>query len=299
VRDFVRERELPLTALRAFAVAAASQNLATAADRLGVTHGAVSKQIIALEEWLGQSLFTRQGRSLRLTPYGHILADQVADSMQHLSAACEYVMRDRARKVISVEAQTTLAMYFLLPRIKEFEALNPGLSVWVSTRMTNQAPDYTRHDIVITRGSTASSGVRLASSGLFMEEQLTVVSSTALLDQNPVRDPADLRDHTLIASSSRPGDWEAWFAHAGETGHTIEGGHHFDHLFVALHAVRDGYGSTIAPRQFFDGDNRYSLTCPLPTICVPGQPLHAHVTASADQENVARLLSWLGDCMAD
>lgn len=289
----MRERELPLTALRAFAVAAASQNLATAAARLGVTHGAVSKQIIALEEWLGQSLFSRQGRSLRLTPYGHILADQVGDSMRHLSAACEYVMRDQARRVISVEAQTTFAMYFLLPHIKEFEVLNPGLSVWVSTRMTNQAPDYTRHDVVITRGNTTSSGVRLASSSLFLEEQLTVISSSALLDQMPIHEPADLRSHTLIASSSRPGDWETWFARAGVTGHTIEGGHHFDHLFVALHAVRDGLGSTIAPRQFFEGDNRYALACPLPTIWVPGPPLYAHVTASADQENVARLLDWL------
>ncbi len=75
----MKERELPLTALRAFAIAAVSPNLATAAAQLGVTHGAISKQIIALEAWLGHSLFTRQGRSLRLTPYGQILADQVAD----------------------------------------------------------------------------------------------------------------------------------------------------------------------------------------------------------------------------
>ncbi len=289
----MRERELPLTALRAFSVAAASQNLATAADRLGVTHGAVSKQIIALEEWLGQSLFTRQGRSLRLTPYGRILADRVSDSLQHLGAACEYVMRDRARRILTVEAQTTFAMYFLLPRIKEFEALNPGLSVWVSTRLTGQTPDYSRHDLVITRGDSASGGVRLASSRLLMQEQLTVVSSTALLKQKPVLEAGDLRAHALLASSSRPGDWDAWLTHAGAAGQTIEGGHHFDHLFVALHAVRDGYGSTIAPRQFFGSDNRYGLACPLSDLYVTGLPLHAHVTASADHEHVSRLLDWL------
>jgi LysR family glycine cleavage system transcriptional activator len=289
----MRERELPLTALRAFAVAAASENLTTAAARLGVTHGAVSKQIIALEEWLGQRLFTRQGRSLRLTPYGHVLADQVSGSMRHLSAACEYVMRDRARKVVSVEAQATFAMYFLLPRIKEFEALNPGVSVWVSTRVTGQAPDFSRHDIVITRGESGSGGVRLSSSRMLMQEQLTVVSSAGLLDQSPVRETEDLQGHALLASSSRPGDWEAWFAHVGQAGHTIEGGHHFDHLFVTLHAVRDGYGSTIAPRQFFESNNRYALVCPLPDLHMPGSPLHAHVTASADEENVTRLLDWL------
>ncbi len=193
-----------------------------------------------------------------------------------------------------------MAMYFLLPHIKEFEARHSGLSVWISTRMVSEAPDFTRHDVVITRGSASHGGVRLASSNLLFKEQLTVVSAASLLDKHPLSEPADVCSHTLIASSSRPGDWEAWFARAGVTGQPIEGGHHFDHLFVALHAVRDGLGSTIAPRLFFNQCERYALTCPLPEISFEGFPDYAHATASSDEANVASFLAWLSDkCSSD
>jgi LysR family transcriptional regulator, glycine cleavage system transcriptional activator len=290
----LKEREIPLTALRAFAVAARSQSLMAAAQQLGVTHGAVSKQIIALEAWLGQGLFTRDGRSLRLTPYGHILADRVAESMSDLGAACEYVRKDRARRVISIESPATFAMYFLLPNLKEFEASSPGISVWISTRMTNQAPDFARHDIVITRGAERSTNRRKTASRILFTEELTVVSAKSLLRDFPVMTPADVCHHRPISSSSRPGDWDAWLARAGLPGQAAMGGHQFDHLFVALHAVRDGIGSTIAPLLLFDRpENAYGLTCPLPDIVIPGQSYHAHVTAPAESAGVDRLLAWL------
>ena len=65
----MKARELPLVALRAFAVAARAPSLTAAASELGVTHGAISKQINTLENWHGQQMFVREGRRLVLTPY--------------------------------------------------------------------------------------------------------------------------------------------------------------------------------------------------------------------------------------
>jgi LysR family transcriptional regulator, glycine cleavage system transcriptional activator len=290
----LKERELPLTALRAFAVAARSPNLATAARQLGVTHGAVSKQIAALEEWLGQGLFTRHGRALGLTPYGQILADRVNESLRHMGAACDYVRRDRARKVISVDAPTTFAMYFLLPRIKQFEAQRTNLSVWISTRMTGQTVDFSAHDVVISRGPLLQGATRIGAARHLFREKLTPVSASSLLRQMPVRQPGDIRKHTPIASSSRPGDWEAWLDRAGLGSPSIEGGHRFDHLSVALHAVRDGLGSTIAPRMFFDSAaNQYRLRCPLRDIFIPGESYFAHPTSRSETPEVERFIVWL------
>jgi hypothetical protein len=44
----------PLNALRVFEVAARTGSYAEAAAELGLTHGAVSRQIAALEGWLAQ-----------------------------------------------------------------------------------------------------------------------------------------------------------------------------------------------------------------------------------------------------
>ncbi|GEP12365.1 LysR substrate-binding domain-containing protein [Methylobacterium gnaphalii] len=290
----MNERELPLNALRAFAIAAQSPSLEIAARKLGVTHGAVSKQIASLEAWLGQSLFGRQGRSLQLTPYGKILADKVTESIRQIGAACDYVRRDRSRKVISVEAPATFAMYFLLPRIKKFETQNPKLSVWIATRLTGQTPDFAQNDVVISRGQFPKVATRVGTAKFLFEEKLTPVSAYSLLKEAPIRKPADLRKHKPIASSSRPGEWEAWFERAGLGNPLIEGGHRFDHLNVALHAVRDGLGSTIAPRQLFgDMINQYHLRCPLPDIFYPGASYFAYSAFQPETAESQIFISWL------
>ena len=50
----------PLETLHAFEVAARAGSFSAAAERLNLTHGAVSRQIKALEAELGQALFVRE-----------------------------------------------------------------------------------------------------------------------------------------------------------------------------------------------------------------------------------------------
>lgn len=54
----------PLNALRSFEAAARLQSITLAAQELYVTHGAISKQVRLLENFLGFSLFVRQHRQL-------------------------------------------------------------------------------------------------------------------------------------------------------------------------------------------------------------------------------------------
>ncbi len=60
----------PLNALRSFEAAARLQSITLAAQELYVTHGAISKQVRLLENFLGFSLFVRQHRQLALTDEG-------------------------------------------------------------------------------------------------------------------------------------------------------------------------------------------------------------------------------------
>lgn len=288
----MKERELPLVALRAFAVAARSDSLSAAADELGVTHGAVSKQVRALEDWLGQQVFTRDGRALALTPYGKVLAERLGQSFRDIDAACQYVRRHRSKAVLAIEAPSTFAMYFLMPRLKRFEVAHPNLSVWISTRMTGEAPDIASNDLLITRGSADRIGAPAKATTL-MEENLTPVCSTELLKKRPVKISADILKHPLITSATRPGHWEAWLQQAGIRDYLFEGGHRFDHMFVAMHAVREGFGSIVAPREFFPGQAQWKLRCPLPHVSVKGETYYAHPTSRADPRHVGRFVDWL------
>jgi DNA-binding transcriptional LysR family regulator len=66
-------RPPPLNALRFFDAAARLGSFVKAADELHLTHGAVSRQIRLLEEWLGTALFERRNRAIFLTPQGTLL----------------------------------------------------------------------------------------------------------------------------------------------------------------------------------------------------------------------------------
>ncbi|NQY13523.1 MAG: LysR family transcriptional regulator [Henriciella sp.] len=63
----------PLNAIKAFHAACRHLNFSRAAEELGVTQGAVSKQIIALEDFVGVKLFERHSNGLELTLEGVVL----------------------------------------------------------------------------------------------------------------------------------------------------------------------------------------------------------------------------------
>ncbi|MGI4794758.1 MAG: LysR family transcriptional regulator, partial [Janthinobacterium lividum] len=71
----------PLNALRVFEVAARTASYAEAGAELGLTHGAVSRQIALLERWLGQRLFVRTGRRMVATPAARAFAAEVSLSV--------------------------------------------------------------------------------------------------------------------------------------------------------------------------------------------------------------------------
>ena len=66
----------PLNALRAFESAARLQSMTLASKELHVTHGAISKQIRVLEDFLGFALFVRLHKKVELTDEGTVFLEQ-------------------------------------------------------------------------------------------------------------------------------------------------------------------------------------------------------------------------------
>ena len=80
-----------------------------AAAALGVTHGAVSRQIASLEKTLGVKLFDR-GATLTLTEAGQRLFAGVAPAFDCLAAAIEGMSRGDAPRTLNVNAPPTLTV---------------------------------------------------------------------------------------------------------------------------------------------------------------------------------------------
>ncbi len=115
-----RHYNLPsLTALAAFEAAARNLSFKKAADELNVTPGAVSRQIKALEADVGQPLFQRIHRGVRLTAPGETLFATLNTSFRDIA---DTVRQLRAEDESTVTIATTIAFasMWLMPRLGDF-----------------------------------------------------------------------------------------------------------------------------------------------------------------------------------
>src|SRR5947209_19969591 len=125
-----RFRQLPATAtLRAFEAAARLRSFTRAADELGLTQGAISHQIRALERLVGHTLFDRDRRQSTPTPRAEGLASAIRDGLTRIAEAIEAVQRARVAPTIVVSVLPGFAVKWLFPRLIRFDQLHPEVQV--------------------------------------------------------------------------------------------------------------------------------------------------------------------------
>ncbi|MHA7066616.1 LysR substrate-binding domain-containing protein [Azospirillum argentinense] len=285
----------PLNALRIFEVAARTGSYAEAGAELGLTHGAVSRQIAALESWLGQRLFMKDGRRMVATPMARIFAAEVGLSFDRLAVAAEACGRPDARRILRVSAPTSFAMRWLIPRLNRYHADHPHIEVAVTTVSTVLEDLRGGVDVAIRRGAAQQHVWPQHRVVPVLDDADTLIMSPTLFAQRPILKPADIKGHTLLASETRAGDWTDWLEAAGLqhlAGHPRQ---IFDHFFVTRQAVEDGLGIGIGPFPMLEIDvARGRLMTPLPEIRVPRTGYVALVPRHADAGNlIAGFVDWL------
>jgi DNA-binding transcriptional LysR family regulator len=285
----------PLNALRIFEVAARTGSYAEAGAELGLTHGAVSRQITALETWLGQRLFARVGRRMMATPAARAFAAEISLSFDRMSIAAEACGHPSTRHILRVNAPTTLAMRWLIPRLDRFHAERPDVEVVVTTATTLHDELRGGFDLAIRRGVAEQSVWPQYRPVHFLDEADTLIASPALLEQKPLRDLAGIRDHILLSSETRPGDWSGWLEFASLPQSAEQKRRVFDHFFVTLQAVADGLGIGIGPMPVLRSDLASGrLVAPFPKILVPRTGYVALVPFDANKTStLTAFMDWL------
>jgi LysR family glycine cleavage system transcriptional activator len=286
----------PLNAVRAFVAAARHQSFTLAASELHVTHGAISRQVKALEAHLGVTLFERRTRQIGLTVAGLRFYTQAEAALRQIASAAQSAMtRDDAR-VVRINVRPSFAVRWLIPRLPDFVARHPGIEphVLTSTRPPSEAPD--RFDIAIRRGHADwPPSARLHP---FLEDYLCLVASPALLDANAVTDPAALASLVLLDARTRKGDWQVWATHAGLPSLTPAGHMMFDHVHLVLQAAIDGLGFAVATMSLAgSGLASGQLRCLFPDLRVPVGRYYYGIASDAVPE-VQAFAAWLDDELA-
>jgi LysR family glycine cleavage system transcriptional activator len=293
----IHRRSLPpLNALRAFEAAARLGSFKDAATELAVTHGAISRHIRLLEDWLGPpALFRRLNRRVVLTPTGAALLAETGPALDRLSTAAE---RHQARggkpppAVLRVNALATFSLRWLLPRLGQFRDRHPEIEVRLST--SNETVDALSeaYDVIIRGGPDTFYGFTCQP---FLTERRLPVCSPALMERLPLHDIADLRSHTLIHTSTLPRVWADWLAAAGAPDLEPAASLTLDHFYLTLQAALDSLGIAMGPTALVADDLAAGrLVTPFPGVTLPSRSYHAYLPdARAGDLSASTFCQWL------
>lgn len=287
----------PLNAVRVFEVAARTGSYTAAAAELGLTHGAVSRQISALEHWLGQRLFAKSGRRMVPTPIASVFAAEVSLSFDRLAAAADACGRPGTRRILRVSAPTSFAMRWLIPRLDRFHDAHRHVEVAVTTVSTVHDELRGGFDVAVRRGAATAEAWPHHHAVAVLDDVDTLIMSPALFERRPILEPADIEGHHLLATETRPGDWSDWLEKAGLGRLAGQPRTVFDHFFVTRQAIEDGLGIGIGPLPMLDIDIAAGrLMAPLPKIGVGRTGYVALVPRHAGSAAIGMtFLDWLAE----
>ena len=235
----MQRRLPPLNSLRAFEAAARLWSFSQAAVELHVTHGAISRQVQLLEEWLGTAMFRRLNRRVVLTDAGRVYLSEIGAALDRIALA---TARQVEHGLLQVSASATLTLRWLIPRLSSFQLANPAIEVRLTTASDPVSTLDQAYDVVIRRGANEVAGYIAT---LFLSEYRIPVCSPKLLARMPLARPEDLRGHTLLYPASRPTVWAEWLNGAGVPELEPERSLILEHNYQTLQAALDGLGVAV------------------------------------------------------
>jgi LysR family glycine cleavage system transcriptional activator len=233
----------PLTSLRAFDAAARHLNLTAAAKELHVTHGAVSRQVQQLEDYLGRNLFERLPRGLRLTPDGRLLAEGTRDAFQRLTDAVELLGTPERVETITISTLPSLAARWLVPRTARFQKEHPGYELRVST--TTRLVDFRSEDIDLAIRYGRGDWPGLHVMHMFTPKEAPVCAPQFIKGKDALKTPADLKRVTLLHDMTTR-HWMQWLELAGVKGIDARKGPVYEDMNVVIQAAIEGQGVALA-----------------------------------------------------
>lgn len=210
-----------------------------AAEELGLTPGAVSRHVRALETHLGKSLFLRRSSGLVLTTSGEALAEAARDGLDRIADAASGLKLRRLRR-LTVGVYGFLASRFLLPLWPELMAEHPELEIDLHTSLNPLDLLPGRYDAVI-----AVSDAR-PQPGLVTHKLLPIATAPVCAPQLLKRGPIDFAAVPLLHARPRPDDWRRWLDHAGFATVPAQGGSSFESIGLAIEAAAVGLGVAMA-----------------------------------------------------
>src|SRR5215831_7280065 len=240
-----RRYSLPqLGFIQGFEAAARNLSFTKAAEELFITQSAVSRQVKALEDHLGVTLFERRQRALALTESGHALYRVATDVLERLQAATDQLHASGRSRQLSLTTTTGFASLWLIPRLQRFTSLHPDVDVRISATTTVINLERSLVDLAVRYCRPEDVPERAIR--LFGEEVVVVCGRSLLHDRSrPLKRPQDLKHHVLLHfdyAGAQFLDWGTWLTSLGIGELKPAGALHFSQYEQMIQAAISGQG---------------------------------------------------------
>ena len=248
-------RKIPAThALLCFEAAARHESYTRAAQELALTQSAVSRQITALEEFLGVTLFRRTRHGVALTERGAEYATQVAQRLQNLEQDTLDIMSPQSRSgTVHLAAVPTFATRWLIPRLPQLAAQHPEITIHLETRTRPFMFSDAIFDASLYAGTVQQvanwAGTR---SVRLMDEDVVPVCRPHWLAGQAALTPQALAQLPLLQQTTRPDAWRLWFEAVAVSAPHALAGPRFELFSMTAAAAACGLGVALVPRLLIE-----------------------------------------------
>lgn len=233
-------RSPSLRNLQVFEVAARLQSFRAAAEALFVTHGAVSRQVRALEAELGVELFVRTAQRVVLTAGGQCLQKAVAKGLKLMHDTMSEISTNAHNSMarLRVTVLPAFAARWLHARLPDFQAQHPEIALEIIATMAVHDLAQQHIQLGIRFGEGKWDGVRAE---LLANETLFPVAAKSGIDGHSgvPRSARALLNYDLLNPYD---DWNRWFQRAGVIATAPENGTTYADATQLLQAAEDGLG---------------------------------------------------------
>jgi LysR family glycine cleavage system transcriptional activator len=294
----IMRRKIPsLQALACFDAAARHESYTRASQELALTQSAVSRQITALEEFLGVTLFRRTRHGVTLTERGAEYAAQVAARLQALEQDTLDVMSTQGRGgSIHLAAVPTFATRWLLPRLTELATLQPQITVHIETRTRPFMFADTPFDAALYAGSADQIGNWAGTQAIrLLSEDMVPVCKPELLGAQTTLPAQALATFPLLQQSTRPTAWRQWFDALGVAAPLALSGPRYELFSMTAAAAVHGLGLALVPRLLIEAElQRGDLVLACQQVVPSERAYYLVMPERADERPVMKtFLAWL------